>query len=306
MALLDKVVGGKLVKPMINVFMGIPKIGKTTLAAKFENPIFLDLESRSFHVDVMRLTGADVCDLSGVKKLIEELTVGNHSYKSFAIDSAESLEDVIQAAVCKEAGVVSIDDAGGYGKGYNRCAEHMRDLMMSLQTLRDKRSMVINIIAHTVAKNFTDPTNNAQFSRYEMRVNAKLGAIIRDLADNLFFITHKYATTTDKMTKKTKAFGEGDRVVYTEWRPAFDAGNTLGLPFEIDLDDFMEAYVKAGEGMTPKSENQLREEVQAMLKHLDEATRAKGVQRLSEAKTAAELQTLKDKIVLLIKPTGGK
>ena len=307
MSLLAKATGGKQVKPQINVFMGIPKIGKTTLAAKFEKPFFLDLENRSFHVDVQRLTGNEVTSLEQIQSLIEELTVKPHDYKSFTIDSAESLEDVIHSDICKRGGVESIEQYdGGYGKGYVRAQEIMRDLMMKLQTMRDKRGMTVNIVAHTATRNFSDPATNAQFTRYEMRVNGKLGAVVRDLADNLFFITHKYSTFTDKATKKTKALGDGDRVVYTEWRPAFDAGNTLGLPFEIDLDDFMESYMKAGDALKPKSEAELREEIQGMIKHLDDETRTKAVSRLTDAKTTAELQTLKDKIVLLLKPTGGK
>lgn len=304
MNFLSKAQGGKIVKPQINVFMGIPKIGKTTLAAKFEKPFFLDLENRSFHVDVQRITGADIVNLTQVKGLIEELTTQAHDYKSFTIDSAESLEDVVHSDICKTAGVESIEQFdGGYGKGYVRAQEIIRDLMMMLQTLRDKRGMVVNIIAHTTTRNFSDPATNSQFTRYEMRVNGKFGAVIRDLADNLFFITHKYSTMTDKATKKTKAFGEGDRVVYTEWRPAFDAGNTLGLPFEIDLDEFMEVYKRAGDNQKPKTEAELREEIQSMVKHLDEETRTKAISRLSEAKNTTDLQTLKNKIVLLL---GGK
>ena len=300
MSLLAKASTGKQVKPQINVIMGVPKIGKTTFAAAFPSPFFLDLENRSFHVNVTRLTQSDVSTLDGVKALINELMTGSHQFQTFVIDSAESLEDLIHIYLCQREGVASIEQAcGGFAKGYIEASEIGRDIMKLLQELRDKRGMTINIVAHTATKNFSDPATNAQFTRYEMRVHHKLGSVIRDLADNQLFVTHKYQTFTDKTTKKQKAVGEGDRVIYTEWRPAFDAGNTLGLPFELPLS--YEAFKEACENAAPKTADDLKKEIPELLKALDGEMREKAFARFQACTTAEELQALKDKILTAVK-----
>ncbi len=68
-----------------------------------------------------------------------------------------------------------------------------------------------------------------------------MAALIRDLSDNVLFATYKVFTNEEK--GRTRAYGDGQRVIFTQWRPCADAKNRLDLPFELPLsyDAFIDA-----------------------------------------------------------------
>jgi hypothetical protein len=140
----------------------------------------------------------------------------------------------------------------------------MREIMIELRELQSKGITSI-LIAHTQVKSHSDPATNQTYDRVIMRCNDKMAALIRDLSDNVFYATYKVFVTTEN--KKTKAFGDGQRVMYTQWRPGFDAKNRLDLPLEIPLsyDAFQEVCSKKPEA-NPES---IIADIQQMSENLD-------------------------------------
>lgn len=235
MSLLANVTTGKQIGPQIHVITGGNGVGKTTWAASFPAPLIIDLEKGSNHIDVARVGAESLADF---RAILVELKAGKHTYKTVGIDSAEALEGLICDAVCAEGKVDSIEKYdGGYGKGWTRTREIMREIMQELRSL----GITVVIIAHTQVKSHTDPATNQTYDRVIMRCNDKMAAIIRDLADNVFYATYKVFTTEVK--GKTKAFGDGQRIMFTQPRPGHDAKNRLDLPHELPLsyDAFAEA-----------------------------------------------------------------
>lgn len=259
MSLLDHVSMGKIKGPQFNVICGVNGVGKTTWATSFPKSICVDLEDGSKHLDVARIGADKFPDLEKVRAFICELRDKKHDYKTLVIDSAEALEALICDFVCKEGNVKSVElYDGGYGKGIARTREIMREIILEFNQLKQK-GIEINLVAHTQVKTISDPTTNQSYDRVIMRTNDKMAAVIRDLADNVFFATYKVFTVQEN--KKTKAVGEGQRVMYTQWRPGFDAKNRLNLPHELALsyDAFMEAL-----GNTEIDSNVLAEEITQM------------------------------------------
>ncbi len=241
MGLLDEVTEGKNIGAQIHAIMGKNGVGKTTWAAGFPSPLIIDLENGSKHLNVKRIEAEKLPTVTAVRALLKELAATDHQYKTVVIDSVESLEGLIWDAVCTEGKVDSIEKYdGGYGKGYTRAREIMRDIMRDLQNLQGSYITSI-LVAHTQTKTITEPDSNQTYDRVIMRCNDKMAAIIRDLSDNVFYATYKVFTTEQK--GKTKAFGDGQRVMFCQWRPGFDAKNRLELPLEIPLsyDAFAEA-----------------------------------------------------------------
>lgn len=258
MSLLNKATTGIQLRPQVTVIMGPNKVGKSFFASKFPSPLMVDLEGGSSHLNITRINREDIPTLKSFKDLLQEMLTGQHNYKTLIVDSAEALEGLIHDHILVEGKVDSIEKyEQGYGKGYTRAREIMRDIMHTLKDINQKRSMHINIVAHTQIKTFTDPHTNTSYDRHLMRANEKMASIIKDLADQILFATYKVYTTSDGNSKKSKAFGEGERVLFTEWRPAFDAGNRQGLPFELPLD--YEAYSKSVLDNTGRKTNVLKE-----------------------------------------------
>lgn len=247
MSLLSKVSSGKKIGAQIHVMTGVNGVGKSTWAASFPSVLFADLENGSRHLDVKRLTKSDLLNLPAFRALVKELITSTHDYKTFVIDSIESLEAMITDAICLEPKekVNSIEDLG-YGKGYVRLKEITREIMIDLGVLRDKGVTVI-LVGHTQVKAHTDPASNQTWDKYIMRCSDKMAAVIKDMADNVFFANHKVLTVADK--GKTRAFSDGQRVMYTQPRAGYEAKNRLELPNEMPLsyDAFVEYVEKAPE-----------------------------------------------------------
>jgi hypothetical protein len=254
---LSVVTTGKQIGPQIHVITGNNGVGKTTWAASFPKTLIVDLEKGSDHLNVARIGSDKVTDLNSFRGLLGELCDSKHSYLTLAIDSVEALEGLISDAVCTEGNVKSIESFdGGYGKGYVRARELMREIFVQFRSLQSK-GMTIILIAHTQVKSQSNPATNQTYDRVIMRCNDKMAALIRDMADNVFFATYKVFIEEDK-NKKIKAYGDGQRIMYTQWRPGFDAKNRLELPLEIPLsyDAFIE---KCNEGQNLDPETLIKE-----------------------------------------------
>lgn len=294
MSLLSEVQTGKQIGPQIHVVAGINGVGKTTWAASFPGCLVLDLEKGSEHLDVARVPASKMKYLADFRSVLNDLIATKHEYKTIAIDSAEALEGLINDQVCKDGSVESIEEfAGGYGKGYVRSREIMREIMFDLRSLQAKGVTTV-IVAHTQVKTHTDPATNQTYDRVIMRCNDKMAALIRDLADNVFYATYKVFTT--KENNRTKAFGDGQRIMYTQWRPGFDAKNRLDLPHELDLsyDAFAEAC-----GNNPEVNPQaLIADITAIAQGVDEKLRAQVEAQVEKFKNnPAKLKEVKNRLM---------
>jgi len=247
MSLLSAVTTGKQISAQIHTIAGTNGVGKTTLVASFPKPLIIDIEKGSEHLNVARVPASSLKDLASFRGVLKELGETKHDFQTIGIDSVEALEGLISDAVCAEGKVASLEDfGGGYGKGHARTRELMREIMGDLQALKEKGITSI-LVAHTQVKTISDPATNQSYDRVIMRCNDKMSSIIRDLSDNVFYATYKVFMAKDG--GKIKAFGDGQRVMYTQWRPGFDAKNRLDLPLELPLsyDVFAEACAKKPE-----------------------------------------------------------
>lgn len=287
MSLLKSVSTGKQIGPQIHVIAGGNGVGKTTWAASFPASLIIDLENGSNHLDVARIN--NIKTLADFRTILTELKSGGHTYKTVAIDSVEALEGMISDAVCVEGKVDSIEKYdGGYGKGYTRTREIMREIMQELRGL----GMTIILIAHTQVKSHTDPALNQTYDKVIMRCNDKMAAIIRDLADNVFYATYKVFTTESK--GKTKAFGDGQRVMYTQPRPGFDTKNRLELPHELPLS--YEAFVEACGAESDASA--ILSDIQAMAEGVDAKLKETVAQQIEKFKNnPAKLKEIKNRLM---------
>lgn len=241
-SLLSSVTTGKRQNPIFVVLYGVDGVGKNTFAASAPKPIFISIEEKgSDHLNVARLPHANSMGLltGQLKALGEE----KHDYQTAVIDSLDFIEPMIYNQVCKEGNCETIVDyKGGYGKGFERARELWRRLLEVYITPLSRKMNVV-MIAHCQIKTFADPAQPTGYDRYQLKINEKSVDIIREVVDCVLFATYDITVVKEKGDKKGRGVGDGERVMYTERRPAFDAKNRFDLPFEMPLkwEDFQTA-----------------------------------------------------------------
>lgn len=229
-----KIISGKIIKPQKVVIYGPEGIGKSTFAAQFPKPLFIDTEGSTSHLEVDRLPRPTSWQM--LKQYIKDLKGDTMGYHTLVIDTADWAERLCEEAICQSNGKVGIEDFG-YGKGYTYVKEEFGRLLDSLSDLIDA-SMNVVLTAHSIIRKFELPEETGSYDRYELKLGQKAGnqcaALAKEWADMVLFVNYKEIVITTKDNKK-KVSG-GKRVMYTAHNPCWDAKNRHGLAEELPFD----------------------------------------------------------------------
>ena len=116
--------------PVKTVLYGPEGIGKSSFAAKFPQPVFIDTEGGTKRLNVARLPAPTSWAM--LLDEVEEVRKGNVPCKTLVIDTADWAERLCTEAVCAKAKVKGIEDFG-YGKGYTYLKEEFSRLLDALE-----------------------------------------------------------------------------------------------------------------------------------------------------------------------------
>jgi hypothetical protein len=222
---------GKRPRHIFALVYGTDGVGKSSWASHAPNPIFIGAEKGTEQLDVARFPQVE--SIGELFSQVRALQTEKHEFDSVVLDSLDWVEPLIWKSVCDEAKVETIEQAfGGYGKGYARALDLWRTLLRDLSVLNEK--MHVLLIGHAQIKSFQDPELPTAYDRYQLKINDKAAALVREAADAVLFA--RFETELVKTNGKTRAYGEGNRIMYTESRPGWDAKNRFNLPFCMQLD----------------------------------------------------------------------
>lgn len=217
------------------VIYGVPGIGKTTWACGAPNPIVLQTEEGLGMIDAAHFPLAT--SYQDVLDAITALLSEEHDFQTVVLDSLDQLEPMLWRHVAERDGKAHIEEFG-FGKGYAYAADEMRVLLSGLDALRDQRGMTVVVIAHSEVKRFESPEHEP-YDRYQMRLDRRANDIVCEWADALLFANYRVHIVKDKgkfdKDGRARAAGRGERVLFTEQRPAFLAKNRYRLPPELPL-----------------------------------------------------------------------
>ena len=229
-----KIISGKIIKPQKVVIYGPEGIGKSTFAAQFPKPLFIDTEGSTSHLEVDRLPRPTSWQM--LRQYIKDLKGDTMGYHTLVIDTADWAERLCEEAICQSNGKVGIEDFG-YGKGYTYVKEEFGRLLDSLSDLIDAGMNVV-LTAHSIIRKFELPEETGAYDRYELKLGQKAGnqcaALAKEWADMVLFVNYKEIVIMTKDNKK-KVSG-GKRVMYTAHNPCWDAKNRHGLAEELPFD----------------------------------------------------------------------
>ena len=244
MSMLESIQTGRENKPPRLMVYGQEGVGKSTLGASAPDAIFVQTEDGLGEIDCRKFPLAQT--FGDVIAALTALRDEDHNFRTVVIDSLDWLERLIFDEVCKEFGVRSIEKAdGGYGKGYVDALVHWRKVLAILDDLRNKRGMMVILLAHAKVERFEDPENMA-YDRYAPRLHKHAASLISEWVDAVMFATKRMRVSKDGDTRAIAApigADGGERILRTNGSPACVAKNRFGLPNEIPLswDAFLQA-----------------------------------------------------------------
>jgi len=223
-----KITKGKQQRAQRVVLYGVESVGKSTFAAKFPRPLFLDIEQGTSHLDV------DRCEINTWKQLTDALAEAKATdYKTIVIDSADWAERLCVEDLLATSKKTSIEDFG-FGKGWVMVAERMSRMLSSIDQLIDAGKNVV-MIAHSKIVRFEAPDALAAYDRYELKLSKQSSPLLKEFADELWFLRFKTKVSTSE-TGKGKGIGGKERIILTTHSAAYDAKTRSGLAEELPLE----------------------------------------------------------------------
>ena len=241
MGLMQQIKSGRTSSPPRIMVYGTEGIGKSTLAARAPQPVFVQTEDGLGEIDCHKFPLAGTFD--DVIAALTELHAEEHDFQSIVVDSLDWLERLIWDAVCETYGAKSIEKVdGGYGKGYIYALSPWRQFLERLSALHKDRCMAVILIAHAKIEKFEDP-ESSPYDRYSPRLHKHAGALLTEWCDAVLFATRKLRTQTEDTgfgRKRTIAHAVGkdggERVLRTVGGPSCVAKNRYDLEPELPLD----------------------------------------------------------------------
>ena len=224
---------GKITRPQKVVIYGPEGVGKSTLAGQTPEPVFLDTEGGTHHLDVARLDAAATWE--EITATVTQLAKADHPFKTLVIDTADWLEKRLAEHLCRKSNKDSIEDFG-YGKGWVLLTEEFARFLNSLDGLL-ARGIHVVFLAHATVKKFEAPDQAGSYDRFELKLSKQVAPLVKEWADVVLFANY-VTKVAEKDNGKMRGVGGKERVLFATHTAAYDAKNRHGLsdklPFAIE------------------------------------------------------------------------
>lgn len=221
---------GKIDRAQKVVIYGSEGIGKSSLAACFPDPLFIDTEGGTSHMDVRRIEKPQSWE--ELLAIVREVAATKDVCKTLVLDTADWAEQLITAYLCSKYKQNSIESFS-YGKGYTYLGEEFARLLGAFDTVLASGIHVV-VTAHAKMRKFEQPDEMGAYDRWEMKLSKQVAPLLKEWCDLLLFCNYQtYVVTSENNTSKAQG---GKRVMYTSHHPAWDAKNRVNLPEVLELD----------------------------------------------------------------------
>lgn len=238
---------GQVVGPRSFLFYGPEGVGKSSLAADTDAPLFFDIEGGADNLDVARYTFRDgerghvPLDLTEVLAGLDDVASADHGYKTLVVDSLDVLESLLQKEVCRRRTAEStkgekfesVEDFG-YGRGYQLVVDEFRLVLRKLDRIR-ARGLSVVLIGHSMVKTFKNP-EGPDYDRYFLRMHDKVAGAAKEWCDVVGFLRFEEGARKGDRDR-VRGFSTGQRLVALHRSAAWDAKTRLPLPNEMTLEN---------------------------------------------------------------------
>lgn len=226
------------------VFYAGEKFGKTTFGAHAPEPLLLMPKSDTGYDTLLgaglvpQIPAETVDSWADLIGWTDSLIADQQGRETLILDGLGAFDFMCQTVVCERDFKGNWNDpkdgflAYGAERGYKAAAIEWRKLLSRLDSL-NQRGMMVVLLGHAMKVPFRNPLG-ADYDTYTADANRHSWEETKRWSDCILF--GKFYTVIDAEKKgKGKGIGGTDRVIYTEQRDAFSAGNRYGMAPELWL-----------------------------------------------------------------------
>ena len=163
------------------LFYGTPKIGKSTIASKFDKPLFLATEPGLNHLDVFKVP---INSWTKFLDTCQEIANGRHEFKNIAVDTVDNLLMYCTEYVCAREKINHPSDYD-YGKGWSMVSKEFKRAMSKLALLPYGLIMVSHAKLEEVK------TKSKSYNKMTLSVTGENRKVILAMADIILYITQE-------------------------------------------------------------------------------------------------------------------
>lgn len=172
---------GIVERPHSLLIHGAPATGKSTFASGAPDPIFIDVDSRTSHLNVRRVVPTSWDEILEVFRLVAK---GELKAGTIVVDTIDHAEMLLFKALCEEHSVPTIEDVGGgYQKGYVAALSYWRRFAVAMDSVRAKGVSVI-LLAHSADKGHKNATGE-DYSRIEVAIDRRAIGFLSQRVDGV-------------------------------------------------------------------------------------------------------------------------
>ena len=229
--------------PIITI-VGMAGSGKTTLAAMFPNPVFIQAEESgavfdswneenkpdlfpilpTSHKNDVKKGSLISSTRESVKNQIRYLLTNDHNYKTLVIDSVTALHRMFEHELCQRDQVDNVaDSCGGFHKGYLALADWHGEIMNGLNAVRNRGISVI-VLAHSGIQRLKNRPDEDDYTVWSMDMNEKSVPVYVNFSDAVLYLV-KSEFVKDKAKDKKGVLTKWGKVVQTGERKIITTGD---------------------------------------------------------------------------------
>jgi len=214
------------------VIYGEPKIGKTTFASKWPDPLLIQTEDGAAGLRIPKIPETPCQSWEELMHCLREVYNQDHDRKTLILDTLDRAEQLAQRKVLNKHFEGDKSKYMAYHKGPMIAGEMISEVLFALDLIRKRKNMNIVLIAHDGLL----PGANAlgeDFKKWAPNLSKHAWNRTRDWADQIGHAQSNFKV----FDKKAQEIGK-DRWLHFRGSPGRDAGTRVGyeMPDKIKLD----------------------------------------------------------------------